>query len=394
MANNMIIGQSGGPTRVINQSLIAAVREAKNHDQIGKIFGMKHGITGVFEEDFVDMRELSDEKLDVLAATPGSALGSCRHKPTEEDCQKIFEVFKKYEIGYFFYIGGNDTAETVHIVSEIAKKNGHEFKAFHIPKTIDNDLKVTDHCPGYASAARYVAECFLGNELDNRALKGVKIDIVMGRNAGWLTAASALAKFGEDSGPHLIYVPEVPKSLEQVVAEIDEVVGRLGRCVVAVSEGIRGEDGELFAKKFSKETDSHGNIQLSGSGALGDMLANHVKTNSKHEDLRVRTDTLGYAQRSYPDTVSKTDAREAAGVGRAAVKFAIQGHESGAVYIERLSDNPYQSEAKLTELKNVAKVTKEMPREYMNEAGNWVSDEFLKYIKPIVGEMSKVETLF
>lgn len=394
MTNNMIIGQSGGPTRVINQSLIAAVKKAKECPEIGKIFGMKHGILGAISEDFIDFSDISDERLDVIAGTPGSALGSCRHKPTSEDCEKIFEVFARNEIKYFFYIGGNDTAETAHIISEIAAGKGYDFKSFHIPKTIDNDLRVTDHCPGYPSAARYVAECFLGNELDNRALKGVKIDIVMGRNAGWLTAASALARFEKDSGPHLIYVPEVPKSLEDVSREIDEVVSRLGRCVVAVSEGIRDTDGELFAKKFSQEVDSHGNIQLSGSGALGDMLADHVKSNSKHEGLRVRTDTLGYAQRSYADTVSEIDAREAAGVGRAAVKFALGEHRSGSVYIERLSEDPYGSEAKLTELKNVAKVTKEMPREFMNEAGNWVSEEFLKYVRPLVGDMTEVGVLF
>ncbi|MBT5016700.1 diphosphate--fructose-6-phosphate 1-phosphotransferase, partial [Candidatus Peregrinibacteria bacterium] len=218
--NNMIIGQSGGPTRVINQSLVGAILEAKTHTDIGEIYGVKYGITGVFDEQFIDLRKISDEKLETIAGTPGSALGSCRHKPTPEDCERIFEVFKKYGIKYYFYIGGNDTAETAHIISEIAAEKGYDFKAFHIPKTIDNDLQITDHCPGYPSAAKYVAECFLGNELDNRSLKGVKIDVVMGRHAGWLTAASALAKFQEDAGPHLIYLPEAPKSLEEITTEI------------------------------------------------------------------------------------------------------------------------------------------------------------------------------
>ncbi len=390
---NIIIGQSGGPTRVINQSLIGAVREAMGSDEIGKILGMKHGITGVFEEDFVDFREYSDEQLEVVANTPGSALGSCRHKPTPEDCAKIFEVFKKHEINFWFYIGGNDTAETVHIVSEIAKEKNYPLKAFHIPKTIDNDLQVTDHCPGYASAARYVAECFMGNDLDNRALKGVKIDIVMGRGAGWLTAASALARFDEEAGPHLIYLPEAPKSLDSVVEEIDEVYDRLGRCVVAVSEGIRDEDGELFAKKFSREKDSHGNIQLSGSGALGDMLMGYVKANSRHEGLRVRTDTLGYAQRSFPAVVSEVDAREAEIVGIAAVRLALSGDESGSVVIERASNDPYESQIGITELKNVAKVTKDMPAEFVAESGNDVTEAFLEYVRPIVGEVTRVGVL-
>lgn len=384
---------------MINQSLVGAVLEAKKHSEIDKIYGMKHGIVGVFEEDFIDLKEILDEELEVIAGTPGSALGSCRHKPTAEDGERIFEVFQKYDIQYYFYIGGNDTAETAHIVSEIAAQKGYDFQAFHIPKTIDNDLKVTDHCPGYPSAAKYVAECFLGNELDNRALKGVKIDIVMGRNAGWLTAAAALAKFQEDAGPHLIYLPEAPKSLEDVIAEIDGVVDQHGRCLVAVSEGIRDESGELLAKKFSKEVDSHGNIQLSGTGALGDLLADHVKKNSKHDSLRVRTDTLGYAQRSYADTVSDIDAKEARMVGEKAVQFAIQGAQgqgpkTGSVYIERTSQSPYQSEAKLTELKNVAKHTKDMPPEFINKQGNGVTQEFLDYLSPLVGEITKVGTLF
>lgn len=392
--NNMIIGQSGGPTRVINQSLVGAILEAKKHQEIEKIYGMKYGITGVLNEHFIDLRKFSDQELEIIAGSPGSALGSCRHKPTPEDCQRVFEVFEKYEIKYYFYIGGNDSAETVHIVNEIATQKDYEFKAFHIPKTIDNDLCVTDHCPGYASAAKYVAECFLGNEMDNRSLKGVKIDIVMGRHAGWLTAASALAKFQEDAGPHLIYLPEAPKSLTAIVQEIDDVFERYGRCVVAVSEGVKDETGVLLAEKFSEETDSHGNIQLSGSGALGDMLAAYIKKHSRHAGMRVRTDTLGYAQRSYADTVSAVDAREARIVGEAAIKFALGPNNSGSVYLERTSNSPYAAEARLTELKNVARVTKNLPRDFINDQGNGVTAKFLEYARPLVGELTKVSTLF
>lgn len=390
---NIIIGQSGGPTRVINASLVGVVQEAKKNKKIGKILGMRHGITGLLDDDLVDLRGISDEKLDLIANTPGSALGSCRHKPTQEDCGKIFETFFRHEIKYWFYIGGNDSAETVYLVSEIAKKKGRFFKAFHIPKTIDNDLCVTDHCPGYASAAKYVAECFLGNDLDNRALKGVKIDVVMGRNAGWLTAASALARFKEDAGPHLIYLPEKPKNLDMIVGEIDDVYAGLGRCVVAVSEGIRGENGRLIAESFSKEIDSHGNMQLSGSGALSDMLAEYVKSHSRHAKMRVRTDTLGYAQRSFPAVMSKVDFDEAYMVGSEALKFAVHGRGSGSVYIERISSNPYKSEAKLTDLKSVARVTKEMPCEFINKEGNWVTEAFLDYVRPIVGEISRAGVL-
>jgi len=390
---NIIIGQSGGPTRVINQSLVGAIKEAKKHSDIGKILGMKFGVKGVLNEDFIDLRKVGDADLDLIAQTPASALGSCRHKPSREDCEKIFDVLKKHEINYWFYIGGNDSAETAYIVNEIAAEKAYDLHVFHIPKTIDNDLCVTDHCPGYGSAARYVAECFLGNDLDNRALKGVKIDIVMGRNAGWLTAASALARFDQDAGPHLIYLPEAPKSLDEIVSEIDEVYGRLSRCVVAISEGVRGADGVLLAESFSQEKDAHGNIQLSGSGALGDMLADYVRTHSKHKGMRVRTDTLGYAQRSFPGVVSEVDAREAFMVGEAAVKFAMEGAKGGSVYIERISNRPYMSEAKITELKNVAKVTKNMPAEFINKNGNGVTDAFIEYAKPIVGDIREVKSL-
>jgi len=221
----------------------------------------------------------------------------------------------------------------------------------------------------------------------------VKIDIVMGRNAGWLTAASALARYDSQAGPHLIYLPEAPKSLDDVVSEIDEVYSKLGRCVVAVSEGIRDSSGQLFAEKFAKEVDSHGNLQLSGNGALGDMLADYVKTHSKHEGLRVRTDTLGYAQRSFPGIVSYVDAQEAEMVGAAAVRFALEGRDSGSVYIERLSNEPYESQAGLTELCNVAKVTRVLPPEFVAENGHDVTGAFLEYLRPIVGELTAVRSL-
>jgi len=389
----MIIGQSGGPTRVINQSLIGAVREALASDGVGKVLGMKHGISGLLEESFVDFRRYSGERLDLVANTPGSALGSCRHKPTREDCEQIFNILQRHNIHYWFYIGGNDTAETVHIVSELAKERGYDLKAFHVPKTIDNDLRVTDHSPGYPSAAKYVAECFLGNDLDNRSLPGVSINVVMGRGAGWLTAASALARYDEQAGPHLIYLPEAPKSLDEIVVEIDIIHGRLGRCVVAVSEGIRDTDGELIARKFSKEVDSHGNIQLSGSGALGDMLAEYVKSHSRYGGLRVRTDTLGYTQRSFPAVVSDVDVLEAKMVGVAAVRFALGGREGGSVFIERVANEPYESQAGLTELGNVAGVTKDMPAEFVAENGHDVTDAFLEYVKPLVGKLSQVGIL-
>ncbi|MFH1537290.1 MAG: 6-phosphofructokinase [Patescibacteria group bacterium] len=379
---NMVIGQSGGPTAVINQSLIGAVKEAMKHDEITGIYGMKHGILGILNEDFIDLKQEDDTTLEKIANTPASALGSCRHKPDARDCEKVFKVFEKYNVKYWFYIGGNDTAETANIVNQIARKNKYELRVFHIPKTIDNDLRETDHCPGYGSAAKYVAQCFMGNDLDNKALPGVKIDVVMGRHAGWLTAAAA---FG---GAHLIYLPEHKKDLDEFVKEIDEVYGKLGRCIVAVSEGAVNKKGKLWAESVIKEKDVHGNVQLSGSGALGDLLVEYLKNNSKHKDMRVRSDTLGYAQRSFAGVVSDVDAKEARMVGEEAVKYAMKGDIDGSVAIKRIGD--YAVEPDLVKLESVAKHTKNMPKEFINKKGNGVTDKFIEYAKPLIGELPEV----
>lgn len=384
----MVIGQSGGPTAVINQSLVGAVMQAKKHEEITGIYGMKHGILGILNEDFIDLKQEDDATLEKIAKTPASALGTCRHKPDAKDCETVFKVFEKYNVKYWFYIGGNDTAETANIVNEIARKNKYELRVFHIPKTIDNDLRETDHCPGYGSAAKYVAMAFMGNDLDNRALPGVKLDIVMGRHAGWLTAASALGKQAEDDGPHLIYMPEFPKDLDEVVMEMDECYGKYGRCLVAVSEGAVGKDGKLWAEHEEMEMDVHGNVQLSGSGLLGDVLTRHIKENSKHKDMRVRSDTLGYAQRSFPEVVSEIDAREARMVGEEAVKYAMKGDIDGSVAIKRIGEGKnYAVEPDLVKLAGVAKHTKEMPREFINREGNGVTEKFIEYALPLVGNI-------
>ncbi|MFA6027887.1 MAG: 6-phosphofructokinase [Patescibacteria group bacterium] len=385
---NMVIGQSGGPTAVINQSLVGAIKQAMKHPEITGIYGMKHGVKGALSEQFIDLKQEDEATLEVIANTPASALGTCRHKPTEEECQKLFTIFEKYHVKYWFYIGGNDSAETCHVVNEIAKKHKYELRIFHIPKTIDNDLVITDHCPGYASAAKYVALCFMGNNLDNRSLPGVKIDIVMGRHAGWLTAASSLGRKFDDDGPHLIYVPEHPVSLEQIVKDIDAVYEKLGRCLVAVSEGVKTPDGKLLGEGFIKEKDMHGNVQLSGSGALGDSLAEYVKEHSKHKKLRVRADTLGYAQRSFPKIVSETDKQEARMVGEEAVKYAMKGDIDGSVTIKRIGEGDnYATEPDLVKLSEVAKKTKLLPKEFINAEGKNVTPEFLNYALPLVGDL-------
>ena len=392
LVGNMLIAQSGGPTVVINQSLVGAVLEAKKHPAIKKIFGSRHGLKGILEENLCDLGRETTANLELVAGTPSSALGSVRKKPTPEDCVKVFQVLQKYNIRYFFYIGGNDSAETTHIINEEAQKEGYVMKCFHICKTIDNDLRENDHTPGFGSAAKFVAQAFMGDNLDNRALPGVKINVIMGRHAGFLTAAAALARVYPDDGPHLIYLPERPFSLKKFVVDVKAVYAKYKRCVVAVSEGIADEKGTAIAAKFIKEVDSHGNIQLSGSGALGDLLAKEIK--EKAEISRVRADTFGYLQRSFAGVVSVNDAKEARQAGAAAVKFATGNQfNSGSTAIKRKPGKKYAVTIERTELKNVAKETRHMPDAFINQAGNDVTPAFIAYAKPIVGELPKIGRL-
>ena len=387
---NMLIAQSGGPTAVINQSLIGAVLEAQKHAEIKNIYGALHGIQGILSENLIDLNQEALETLETVAITPSSALGSVRRKPTPEDCTAIFNVLEKYDVRYFFYIGGNDSAETTHIINEEAKKAGYELRCFHICKTIDNDLRENDHTPGFGSAGKFVAQAFMGDNLDNIALGGVKINIIMGRHAGFLTAASILAKQDENDGPHLIYLPERDFSMEQFIEDVKGVVAKLGRCVIAVSEGIADAEGTPIVTlgAAAKEVDSHGNVQLSGTGALGDILAQEIK--DKTDIKRVRADTFGYLQRSFAGCYSETDAAEAAGVGEAAVKESISGDTDGSIAIQRVEGAEYAVEFNRVPLRNVAKETRHMPDEFINEAGNNVTQAFIDYVTPIVGELPKI----
>jgi len=380
---------------VINQSLVGVVEEAAKHPEIENLYGAVHGVAGMAKDDFIDLKKLSAEELELVAASPSSALGSSRDKPDEEYCARILEVFKKRNIRYFFYIGGNDSANTAYIVNTMAAKAGYELRAFHIPKTVDNDLLVTDHCPGYGTAAKFVACALTGDDLDNRALPGVKIDVIMGRHAGFLTAASALGKQRDDDGPHLLYFPERPVSIDKFIADIDAVYKKLSRCVVAVSEGLSDADGVTYAKKLAEkaETDAHGNIQLSGTGALADFLANQVRNNLKIK--RVRADTFGYLQRSFAGLQSDVDAREARWCGRHAVQYATQDDaDSGSVAIKRLgTGKEYKVELFRTELSNVAEKTKSLPAEYIDAEGNNVTQTFIDYAMPLTGGLPKTHYL-
>ena len=390
---NMVIAQSGGPSMVINQSLVGAVLEARKSPAIGKILGARHGILGILGDDYIDLRKPSAKKLEAIAETPSSALGSCRKKPNADDCKAIFEQFRKLDVGYFFYIGGNDSADAARIVAEEAEKANYPLVVYHIPKTIDNDLRSCDHTPGFGSAARFVASAIRGDDLDNRALGGVKIDIIMGRDAGFLTAASALARTREDDGPHLIYLPEVSFSEEKFIKDVKAAMKKYGRCVCAISEGIRGKDGiPIGAKLGSGETDSHGNVQMSGTGALGDALATVLKT--KAEIKRVRADTFGYLQRSFPGIASDTDRQEALGAGVAAVVNALCGEiPKGTIAIVRKPTKKYKVDFVARPIAEAAKYTRAVPDEFIAKNGHDVTPAFLAYAKPIVGELPHSELL-
>jgi 6-phosphofructokinase 1 len=386
---NMLIGQSGGPTVVINQSLVGAVLQAKQCKEIGGIYGALHGMKGILEESFIDLRKESAATLEAVANTPASALGSARKKPSDEECVKVFEILKKYGIRYYFYIGGNDSAEATHIINEAALKVGYDLRCYHIPKTIDNDLRENDHTPGFGSAAKFVACASMGDNLDSRALPGVKINVIMGRHAGFLTAASALARVYPDDGPHLIYLPERPFVTERFIADVERVYAKYGRCVIAVSEGIADENGTAIAAKFSKEVDSHGNVQLSGTGALGDLLATEIKNRTKI--TRVRADTFGYLQRSFPGLVSAVDAKEARTVGMLAVKAAVKGKDpSGSIAIRRKPGKKYAVYFERVPLASVSKETRHVPDAFINKDANDVTPAFIAYAAPIVGPLPKI----
>ncbi|MDH5330307.1 MAG: 6-phosphofructokinase [Aquincola sp.] len=380
----ILVAQGGGPTAVINQSLVGIVLEARRYGQVERIYGARHGVRGVINEDLLDLTQETTEHLERVAATPASALGSTRDKPDLEYCRKMLAVLRAHAITHFFYIGGNDSSDTVRIVADEAAKAGYPLRAIHVPKTIDNDLMGNDHVPGFASAARFVMQAFAGANLDNAALPGVYVAVVMGRHAGFLTAASAAARVGPDDGPHLIYLPERTFEIERFLADVKAVHARLGRCVVAVSEGIHDASGEAIASKLAKggvERDAHGNVQLSGTGALADLLCDEIK--DKLGIKRVRGDTFGYLQRSFLGCVSDVDAREAREVGQRAVQFALLRDANGSVAIRRTGD--YAVDLVLQPLEAVAAKTRVMDDAFINAAGNDVTPAFMDYLRPLLG---------
>ncbi len=383
LKGNVLIAQGGGPTAVINQSLVGVVLESRKFPQVKKIYGALHGVSGIINEELLDLTQETTNNLEKVANTPSSALYSTRDKPDDAYCDKIFKVLEAHNIRFFFYIGGNDSADTVRIVNKKAGESGYELRAIHIPKTIDNDILVNDHCPGYGSAAKFVASAFIGINLDVKSFGGVYIGVIMGRHAGFLTAAAAMAQKYPDDGPHLIYLPERPFIMKNFLADVDRVYKEHGQCIIAVSEGICGEKGTPIISKITEniEKDSHGNVQLSSTSALGDLLADEIKKNLGIQ--RVRSGTFGYLQRSFMGVVSDVDQREAREVGEKAAQFALWNNVDGSVTIHRTG--MYSVDYQLTPLADVAKHTQSMPDKFINEEGNHVTEAFRYYLLPLLG---------
>jgi 6-phosphofructokinase 1 len=407
LTGNACVGQSGGPTVVINQSLVGVMEEARKHKEIKQLLGAHHGTKGIMKEDFIDLFKVPVERYETIAATPAAALGSVRHKPKDEECAAMLEIFKKRDIRYYFYVGGDDSAKSADIIAGMAKAAGYDMHIVHVPKTIDNNLMESDHSPGFGSAARFVASAVRGDDHDNRSLPGIKINVIMGRDAGWLTAATMLSRQRTDDGPHLIYLPEVPFTIDKFIADVKEVYGQLGRCVICVSEGIRDEHGKLWGEVagqkladglkedaknlFGKpKVDAFGHFQLSGTGVLADFLAGRIREGT--DVSRVRADTFGYLQRSFPGFASKVDAKEARAVGRAAVKYACQG-KGGSVAIKRHEGPAYKSYLELVDLKLVAGKNKEVPSTFICPNGRDICPSFRDYCLPLVGGLPETAVL-
>ena len=391
LVGNALVGQSGGPSVVINQSLVGVIEQARKHHRITKLLGARHGTLGMMAEEFIDLSRVGARRLEAIAATPGAAIGSCRHKPDEADCARILDVLRARDVRYYFYIGGDDSAKSTNIIAGMARAAGYRMRLVHIPKTIDNNLVGSDHTPGFGSAARFVANAVRGDDLDNQSIPGIKVDVIMGRDAGWLTAATMLARRKPGDGPHLIYLPEVPFSITRFLKDVRRTVKKHGRALVCVSEGVRDANGKLWAKRIATESeadvksDSFGHFQLSGTGALADYLTIRIKAGLKSLGVsRVRGDTFGYLQRSFPGFASPVDQREARMVGRAAVKWACQGR-SGSVAIKRKAGKPYKAQAALIALKRVAGKNREVPKKYISPSGNDIRPAFRDYCLPLVG---------
>jgi len=384
---NAIVAQSGGPTCVINSSVCGVIQEAAKTKKIGRVLAAHDGILGVLKEELFDASAEKASVIEALKRTPAAAMGSCRYKlksldQAQSDFDRVLDVFKAHDIRYFFYAGGNDSMDTADKVNKLAAQRGYGLVCIGIPKTIDNDLAYTDHCPGFGSVAKYVATCAMEAGKDNEALSTFdtcSIVEVMGRNAGWIAAASGLAAREPQDAPHLIYMPEAAFTFEKLIRDVKEVYKEFGRVFIIVGEGLKDEKGNyITAESAGFGKDSFGHVQL---GGVADMLKVVIE---KEAGIKARWNKLGTQQRSAMHFTSLTDINEAYMCGKAAVKAAMSGVNGKMITLVREKGAKYKCTTGFAELKDVANGEKKVPKEFINEKGNHITEACRRYIGPLI----------
>jgi 6-phosphofructokinase len=388
LVGNVLVGQSGGPTSVINASVAGIINEALNHECVDEVYGALNGVLGILHEDLIDLASESQQQIRALRHTPGAALGTCRYKlKKEQDFARVIEVFKAHNIRYFFYIGGNDSQDTADKISKHAQAQGYELRVIGVPKTIDNDLAGTDHCPGYGSVLKYLATTVKEIACDNEAMgQGDLVSIVeaMGRSAGWIAAGTALAKRRDHphDPPHIILLPEIAFNQEKVLEDVRRILKREKFCMIVVAEGLVDGDGNYLAADAAQ--DAFGHARLGGAGAaLGEIIEANIP------GVKVRVANPGLMQRAASHLASKTDSDEAFLAGQAAVKAAINGETDKMVTLVRGETDHYTCDTGLTPLTEIANGVKKLPREWINEDGVSMNFQFLRYAQPLIqGEIT------
>jgi ATP-dependent phosphofructokinase / diphosphate-dependent phosphofructokinase len=388
LVGNVLVGQSGGPTAVINASVAGIVAEALNHSCVEEIYGALNGVLGILQEDIIDLAAESQQQIRALRHTPGAALGTCRYKLKKtQDFERVLEVFKAHNIRYFFYIGGNDSQDTADKISKLAQEQGYELRVIGVPKTIDNDLASTDHCPGYGSVVKYLATSVREIACDNEAMgQGDLVSIVeaMGRSAGWIAAGASLAKRRDHphDPPHIILLPEVPFNQEKVLEDVRRVLKREKYCLIVVAEGLVDADGNYLAADAA--TDAFGHARLGGAGeALAEIVEAAIPS------VKVRVARPGLFQRAASHCAAKVDVDEAFMAGQAAVRAGVAGETDKMVTLVRGETDHYTCETGLAPLSEIANGVKKLPREWINEDNISMNFQFLRYAQPLIqGEVS------
>jgi 6-phosphofructokinase len=380
---NLIIGQSGGATAVINASLVGAFEEARDSERFDALYGMHYGIEGFLQEDIIDLRQEPSSLWPLILYTPSAALGTCRYKLREDDLDRMLELLRRYNIRSMLYIGGNDSADTAHRIAQAARHAGYELQAISVPKTIDNDLPITDHCPGYGSAARFLALATMDSAMNTISIPShypVKVIETMGRDAGWLAASTALGKRSEDDPPHIIYMPEHPFNEERYLAQVETIYRRLGYVVVVVPEAMRDDKGLPLGSAMQTGSDAFQHPLLSGAGQhLVNLVAQRLK-------LRARFDKPGDLQRMASECISRPDQQEAYLVGQMGTRALLSGDHDKMVTLVRHEESEYSCTTGLVELAKIANKQRLMPPEYIDASGTMVTQAFHDYALPLIGD--------